>query len=62
MNIRYIILLYIACGSLYCAACPCCVGAVDAESAPFFSDDCYTDKQPPTPQQPQQSEQGVRHE
>ncbi len=61
--IRNKILLIIIAIPSACAACPCCVGTVTADSEPFFSDDCYKEKQAEKAQQtPQLTEKGVHHE
>lgn len=61
MNNRYNFILIILAIPSYCAACPCCVGTVTADSEPFFSDDCYKEKQLETTAQ-QPAEKGVNHE
>lgn len=59
------ILLLITIMPSHALGCPCCVGTIDEDSPPFFSEECYqsTQKAPATMQESQtQSNKEQTHE
>ena len=62
MNNSCKLLLLVWMAPFYCNACPNCIGTVDEDSAPFFSDECYQGEQQQNNQSILAPEKGEHHE